>query len=91
MLNIVSLNRDGRATINLKAPIVIMVISLALFSPPPTSVPPIRGQLREPTLRQGRGTNRDNRGNRSGVWTCLLGFHLLVRGHNDRAEQESSP
>lgn len=66
-------------------------LSLALFSPPPTSVPPIRGQLREPTLRQGRGTNRDNRGNRSGVWPRLLGLQPLVRGHNDRAEQESSP
>ena len=82
MLNIVSLNRNGRATINLKALIVIMVISLALSSLPVASVPPVRGRMREPTLRHGRGNDR---GHRAGVGRPLQpGFQLLVDGHGGR-------
>jgi len=47
----VTLNRGGRDIINSKASIAIMVISLAPFPLPVASVTPIRGRLREPTLR----------------------------------------
>src|ERR1035437_3184069 len=89
MLNIVSLNRDGRATVKFKAPIMIMVISMAMFTLPVASVPPIRGRMREPTLRHRW---RNDRGNGSGIGQLALldrglqlGFHLAVSDRGDGA------